>query len=256
MTEMRTGQGYWMYMTSAEVLVYGGLPKPAVESAARPLPITARADAASVPTVMDLYSTKFTIEGESAPEGTVVEAVDAQDRTIATLTVQQAGRLPILHLLGDVSVTEADEGLVEGEIFSLRIQGRDLVLADTEVLTWQANQAQELELEFVTSESLLPKAFALGQNAPNPFNPTTTIAYAIPLHVDGQKIDATQVDLRVFDIRGRVVRTLVTERQAPGRYAVMWDGRDDRGLTVSTGVYFYRLRTEQFTQSRKMMLVK
>ena len=256
MAEMRTGHGYWMYMTSPEVLVYGGLPKAAAEPTAHPLPITARSDAASVPTVMDLYSTKFTIEGEPAPEGTIVEAVDAAGRTIATLTVQQAGRLPILHLLGDVSVTEADEGLVEGETFSLRIPDRDLVLVGGAELSWQASQAQELELEFVSSESLLPKAFALGQNAPNPFNPTTTIAYAIPLHVDGQKIDATQVDLRIFDIRGRVVRTLVTERQAPGRYSVVWNGRDDQGRSVSTGVYFYRLHTEEFTQSHKMMLVK
>ena len=64
------------------------------------------------------------------------------------------------------------------------------------------------------------------------------------------------IDLRIFDVRGRTVRTLVNGAQAPGRYAIAWDGRDERGNALGTGMYFYRLQTPTFTQAKKMMLVK
>ena len=80
-----------------------------------------------------------------------------------------------------------------------------------------------------------------------------SIAYAIPADVDAK---GTQVRLQVFDIRGRVVRTLVNTKQSAGRYAVQWDGSDDAGKPVSSGVYFYRLQTAQFSQTHKMMMLK
>jgi hypothetical protein len=175
---------------------------------------------------------------------------------VGSAKVRVDGTLPILHLLGDVSVTETDEGALAGETLTLKVRDRDVVLVNQEVFTWSANEARALKLEFVSTESLLPKAFALAQNVPNPFNPSTTIGYAIPSRVDGQQLVSTRVDLRIFDIRGRVVRTLVRESQAPGRYAVLWNGQDDSGRSVSSGMYFYRLSTDTFTQSRKMMVIK
>jgi hypothetical protein len=117
-------------------------------------------------------------------------------------------------------------------------------------------EARGLDLEFVSTESLLPKAFSLAQNSPNPFNPSTTIQYAVPGRIDGERIEAARIELRIFDVRGRTVRTLVNEAQAPGRYSVVWNGRDDSGRTVGAGVYFYRLQTPEFTQARKMLMVK
>jgi hypothetical protein len=93
-------------------------------------------------------------------------------------------------------------------------------------------------------------AAALEQNVPNPFNPTTSIVFYVP---DGRPVD---VALEVFDVRGRRVATILRQRLKPGRYRVEWDGRDDRGEPVSSGVYFYRLRMPGFSQTRKMTLLK
>jgi hypothetical protein len=99
-----------------------------------------------------------------------------------------------------------------------------------------------------TAAGDLPKQFALLPNYPNPFNPSTTIRFQVPSH--------THVALRVYDVSGALVRTLVNESKAPGAYALEWDGRDDRGTTVSSGVYFYRLVAGEFSDVRKMTLVK
>jgi hypothetical protein len=88
----------------------------------------------------------------------------------------------------------------------------------------------------------------LDQNVPNPFNPTTTIGYAIA-H-DGE------VSLVVYDVRGRRVRVLVAERQRADMYKVTWDGMNEAGQRVASGVYFYKLVAGKFTQTRKMVLLK
>jgi hypothetical protein len=93
---------------------------------------------------------------------------------------------------------------------------------------------------------------ALGQNFPNPFNPTTQIEYWVP---DGAG-RAAAVSLEVYDIHGARVRTLVAASQPAGRYRVEWDGRNNAGTTVGSGVYFYRLVTAQFSATKKMLLLK
>ena len=93
-----------------------------------------------------------------------------------------------------------------------------------------------------------PTEFALRQNYPNPFNPETTIKFDLA--------ESGQVELRIYNMVGQVVRTLVDENQAAGRYSIRWDGRDDRGLTVSSGIYFYSLRADKFRAVKKLMLLK
>ena len=94
----------------------------------------------------------------------------------------------------------------------------------------------------------LPEVYALGFNYPNPFNPETTIKYALP--------QASDVELVVYNALGQTVRTLVAERQVAGRYAFTWDATNDRGHAVSSGIYLYRLRAGEFVNVRKMLLVK
>jgi flagellar hook capping protein FlgD/cytochrome c554/c'-like protein len=101
-----------------------------------------------------------------------------------------------------------------------------------------------------TGQASLPKAFALKQNSPNPFNPSTTIAYAV------QEGSPVQVRLEVFDIRGRSVRVLVDDLKQAGTYNVFWDGTDETGKKIASGVYFYRMRAGEFLQIRKMVLLK
>ena len=97
----------------------------------------------------------------------------------------------------------------------------------------------------------LPKAYSLEQNAPNPFNPSTTISYSIP---EGQSEVA--VKLTVFNLRGQLVKTLVQSHQTAGQYRVQWDGINENSQRVTSGVYLYRLQAGNFTQTRKMVILK
>ena len=90
--------------------------------------------------------------------------------------------------------------------------------------------------------------FALGANQPNPFNPETTLRYALPR--------AQPVRLTVYDMLGQQVRVLVDGEQPPGWHQVVWDGRDQVGRAVASGIYLYRLQTSQFSQTRKMILLR
>ncbi|HLA41226.1 MAG TPA: FlgD immunoglobulin-like domain containing protein, partial [Candidatus Glassbacteria bacterium] len=96
----------------------------------------------------------------------------------------------------------------------------------------------------------LPKAFGLSQNYPNPFNPTTTISYAIP---EGQ---TPWVSLKIYDVRGSLVRVLVDGQELPGAHVVMWDGKNESGGYVASGTYFYRLKAGEYVSARKMVLLK
>lgn len=90
--------------------------------------------------------------------------------------------------------------------------------------------------------------FDLQQNYPNPFNPTTTIEYALP--------KAGHVRITIYDMLGRHVRTLVDSRQPAGRFQTTWDGRDELGVSVGAGVYFYKIEAGEFVQTNKMVLVR
>jgi len=97
----------------------------------------------------------------------------------------------------------------------------------------------------------LPKAYALSQNFPNPFNPSTTIQYDVP---KGES--STPVDVSIYDMRGRLVRRLVNEERTPGRHQIHWDGRDDQGQRVSSGVYLYKIVAGSFLSTKKMIMVR
>ncbi len=94
----------------------------------------------------------------------------------------------------------------------------------------------------------LPQEFQLYSNFPNPFNPATTIPYAIAT--------ASQVRLTIYNLLGQPVRTLVDVFQSAGHYRVVWDGRDDQGNTATSGVYIYELKAGDFVARRKLMLLK
>ena len=93
-----------------------------------------------------------------------------------------------------------------------------------------------------------PSAFTLEQNFPNPFNPSTIIRFALP--------NTSRVLLKVYDMLGREVRTLISGDVAAGLNSVEWNGRNNLGQSVSTGVYIYRIEAEKFVSTRKMLLMK
>ena len=96
--------------------------------------------------------------------------------------------------------------------------------------------------------NLLPGGYQLYDNYPNPFNPTTTISYDLP--------EAAQVKLEVFNLLGQQVAMLVDEFQQAGHHQVVWDGTNTGGSAAASGVYLYRITANDFSESKKMMLVK
>ena len=95
---------------------------------------------------------------------------------------------------------------------------------------------------------LIPDEFALKQNYPNPFNPETNIEFSLPTDQD--------VSLVVYNLLGQEVRTLVQSRLDAGSHMAHWDGKNERGADVPSGVYFYRFYTPEFSQTNKMILVR
>jgi hypothetical protein len=94
-----------------------------------------------------------------------------------------------------------------------------------------------------------PRTYALYPNVPNPFNPTTFIRYDVPE-------SGAKVSIRIYDVIGRLVKTLVEGVQTVGSKSVTWDGRDNGGRAVASGVYFYRLDAPGYTKTHKMVLMK
>jgi len=117
-------------------------------------------------------------------------------------------------------------------------------------LTGEQRAAFEIMLYGKSAPAELPKTFSLAQNAPNPFNPSTAISYTVPERMN------VQVTLEVFNMRGMRLRRLVDSERGPGFYTVIWDGTDEKGAKVSSGVYFYRLKAGDFVKVRKMVLLK
>ncbi|MFQ5603745.1 MAG: choice-of-anchor D domain-containing protein, partial [bacterium] len=96
--------------------------------------------------------------------------------------------------------------------------------------------------------NLIPTKFELDQNYPNPFNPSTTITFAVP--------ETDEVTLAIYNLRGQLVRTLVSGVVAAGRHSVVWDGQSLQGIPVASGTYIYKLFTKNFVATKKLILTK
>jgi WD40 repeat protein len=126
--------------------------------------------------------------------------------------------------------------------------------------TFQGNVHRNGQIGFVlptptgigggVGEDPAPVRPMLVQNYPNPFNPTTTVVFDLP------QGGSQRVTLRIYDVTGALVRTLVDEVLPPGRHTRTWDARDERGSVVGTGVYFYQLKEDEYLATKKMILLK
>ena len=95
---------------------------------------------------------------------------------------------------------------------------------------------------------MVPNEFSLFQNYPNPFNPSTQITFDVP--------KTGFITLRVYNLLGQDVQTIVSKSMIPGRYTVEWNGNDMMNNSVASGVYFYELRGESFISRKKMLLIR
>ncbi|MBT6685828.1 MAG: T9SS type A sorting domain-containing protein, partial [Bacteroidetes bacterium] len=88
---------------------------------------------------------------------------------------------------------------------------------------------------------------SLEQNYPNPFSPYTWISYTLP--------EDCTVSLKIFDIRGQLIKDLQNDKKPAGKYSVMWNGTNNSGKRVSSGVYLYQIQTEKFTKTMKLFIL-
>jgi hypothetical protein len=105
-----------------------------------------------------------------------------------------------------------------------------------------------------SGKGVLPARFALKQNHPNPFNPITKLTYEIP-PAKGDDV-SVPVQLRIYDVKGQIVKTLVDDMVKPGRYSIVWNGKNERGISLPSGIYYYRLEAGSFSETKKMIILK
>jgi len=134
----------------------------------------------------------------------------------------------------------------EIEITITKEEGPNAIIAD--IIIWEDKPSNNGNPNPIITKSL-PKDFSLSQNYPNPFNPETTIEYTLP--------KSEHISLSIYNLKGQLVKTLVNERKSPGYYNVRWEGKDNRGNQVSSGIYFYTIKAgSSFTSTKKMLLIK
>ena len=152
----------------------------------------------------------------------------------------------ILHV---VDVSNPSTPVEAGSILAGSIAG-PLSLAPPYIYALGINgPIMKFETDLITDVDSPPGSpFVLGQNYPNPFHPSTRIAFELPT--------ASHASVEIFDVRGGLVRTLADERMSAGLHTVEWNGRDDGGQLLGSGVYFYRLTADGRSQAKKMVILK
>ena len=136
--------------------------------------------------------------------------------------------------------------LLSGSITSIRQQVNSLYPGATIFTT--PLQSVTITVTSVSNEEQTPERFSLGQNYPNPFNPTTTIEYQLPRD--------SQVVLQIYNLLGQRIRTLLNQSQPAGMHSAVWEGRNDLGQTVSSGIYIYKIQVGSFTETHKMVFLQ
>ena len=216
-------------------------------------------DTSSLSSTADLSSFRSTMNVTMVVDNNGQE----EEQTIEML-IEYTSEPPAQHIVmsGAVTGPEGEGGtvemyLVEGTMY-MKMEDQWLSMPATEEdidLTMHVKINERTVIIFPFPVKIAagnsPRRFALYENYPNPFNPVTDIKYEI---IDGRY--PIQTTLKIFNVLGQEVRTLVDEIQEPGLYTATWDGRDTAGREVGSGIYFYRLTVEDFTSTKRMLLLK
>lgn len=174
------------------------------------------------------FSSEYPLPPGSGELATLVFDIDptAQDETVIIDSASYVGSQPL-----EFSLTDDYGGVTFAPYFT---PGRIDIKTTSPVAD--------------ANELALPIQYSLAQNVPNPFNPNTVISYELP--------QASEVTLNVYNVLGQKVRTLVDRFMPAGRHDVIFDGRADNSSILASGVYFYRLKADEFHKSHKMVLIK
>jgi hypothetical protein len=236
---MEKCHGYWIKMKSEDTLIYPAIAEGCLREAAGK--IVANAMTVRVkpsPMVADYFAPTSNLNS-----GDVIAVYGSSGQLIGATTVGANGAF-LIHVYGDVAHTPNVEGAVQGEALRFEING--MAASAGRDVRWSDRDNLALELT-VDQAAAVPTEYALLQNYPNPFNAGTVMPFAL-------KNDA-QWTLTVYNVLGQEVRAF-SNFSAAGTVRVNWDGRDQKGSAVPSGVYFYRVATKEWSATRKMTLLK
>ncbi len=246
--EMDTCHGYWVKVAQGGQLIYPGpIPAPALQVRANL--VAAKGVPGLIPTTrwMNLYAHELLLDGAPVPAGATITAHTGDGNLIGGFSMEQDGLFGFMPVYADDPATGVTEGARPGEEFHLRVNG----VRTMEEFVW-SDHAEKREINSLTSKSssdgTLPSGCSLAQNYPNPFNPTTTISFSLP--------SAGRARIEIYNILGRLVAVPHDGMSSAGINQVVWNGRNSAGKPVSSGVYFYRLTADNYTETRKMTLLK
>jgi len=185
----------------------------------------------------------------SSADGTPIEGavvyVETSEEVIDAVVADERGSFFIPDLAEGIYTVRGEAAEFEGA--SLPAIGIGNTQGASNV-TLSLTPASATEVNSPEKGQEIPRAYALEQNYPNPFNPTTEIRYDLP--------GSSRVTLKVYNLMGQEIKTLVDGVQAAGRHVAVWDGTDNLGRQVASGIYLYRLETHGFSAMRKMVLAK
>jgi hypothetical protein len=247
---METGFGYWLKTTAPATLVYPtpfAAPPifgqtPGSMRSYRPAPgVTA------TPEWVDLFGDGLTLDGTLIPAGSVLAAYDENGHLCGQAVIEASGKLSFTPIYRDDKSTSTVEGPDYGGKINLAIN--DTPVQQSYTFGSFGDRIRLSNLTSITKATQnVPRNFELAQNYPNPFNPGTSIEFSLPT--------TSRATVEVFNVVGERVTTLLDRFLPAGRYSVEWDGTDASGKQTASGLYLYRLTAGEFTETRKMMLVK
>ncbi len=248
--ELGSCNGYWLKTDWPGVLTYPGagpgiLPQPSLNIMASKGILDG---VTATNSWMNIYSGNLTVDGSTVEAGTEVAAFNDEGLMVGRFVLEQDGLFGFMAVYGDDAMTSEIDGLRPGEAFTLKINGVEM----NETFTFDAATGSKLEIGSLTakgnSDGALPTKYSLGQNYPNPFNPATTISFVMPV--------TGRATLEIYNVLGRLVATPFDGIAQAGVNEVVWDGTNSAGVQVASGIYFYRLKADDFTETKKMTLLK
>jgi len=177
----------------------------------------------------------------------------AQFQESVLMSYQEVGPGLLKVIAADIqggNIQDADNAFMN---IPVEFKGTELQISTVELdevnLAGATGELIQVVARTTSSElKVVPGNFALHQNFPNPFNPSTEIRFDLP--------EAGRVDLAIFNLMGQKIRTLSADQMTPGYHAIVWDGTNDLGSQVATGMYFYSIQTKGFNATKKMLFLK
>ncbi|UCC44785.1 MAG: T9SS type A sorting domain-containing protein, partial [Candidatus Zixiibacteriota bacterium] len=242
--------GYWLKVSHSDVLHYAtadssppALP-PSYTRPNRSLAVSnTPVDVEATTNWVNVYSGDLKLDGRPVPAGAEITAhAVADDSKVGGCIVREDG------VFGFMSVYAGDGSTLRpGESFYLSVDGAETI--ETFEWTGFGDRIEVLSLSATNgSDNTLPAEYSLHQNYPNPFNPATHIRFTLP--------SAGEARVEIFNILGKLIAVPFDGQAVAGENSVIWDGRSTNGDPVATGVYLYRLTAGEFTETKKMMLLK